>query len=71
VMELTRRVVEESKITTLMVTHNLRYAVDYGSRMLMMHDGTAVLDVFGQEKQNQTTDDILKIFNEISIECGN
>lgn len=71
VMELTRRVVEERKITTLMVTHNLRYAVNYGSRTLMMHDGKAVLDVSGSERENQTTDDILKIFNEISIECGN
>ena len=71
VMELTRRVVEERKITTLMVTHNLRYAVDYGSRTLMMHDGKAVLDVSGAERENKTTDDILKIFNEISIECGN
>lgn len=71
VMELTRRVVEERKITTLMVTHNLRYAVNYGSRTLMMHDGKAVLDVSGAERENQTTDDILKIFNEISIECGN
>lgn len=71
VMELTRRVVEERKITTLMVTHNLRYAVNYGSRTLMMHDGNAVLDVSGAERENKTTDDILKIFNEISIECGN
>lgn len=71
VMELTRRVVEERKITTLIVTHNLRYAVDYGSRTLMMHDGKAVLDVSGAERENKTTDDILKIFNEISIECGN
>ena len=71
VMELTRCVVEERKITTLMVTHNLRYAVNYGSRTLMMHDGKAVLDVSGAERENQTTDDILKIFNEISIECGN
>lgn len=71
VMELTRRVVEERKITTLMVTHNLRYAVDYGSRTLMLHDGKAVLDVSGAERENKTTDDILKIFNEISIECGN
>ena len=54
-----------------MVTHNLRYAVNYGSRTLMMHDGKAVLDVSGAERENQTTDDILKIFNEISIECGN
>ena len=71
VMELTRRVVEDKKITTLMVTHNLRYAVEYGSRTVMLHDGEIVHDSSGEQRKNQSTDDLLKIFNEISIECGN
>lgn len=54
-----------------MVTHNLRYAVEYGSRLLMMDRGHIVLDKAGDEKQNISTDDILHIFNQISIECGN
>ncbi|MDD3766984.1 MAG: ATP-binding cassette domain-containing protein [Eubacteriales bacterium] len=71
VMELTQKIIEEKKITTLMVTHNLRYATQYGNRCIMMHEGTAVLDVCDMEKKNQSIDDLLKIFNEISIECGN
>lgn len=71
VMELTRRTVEEQGITTLMVTHNLRYAVDYGTRAIMMHEGKVILDLQGEEKQSHSINDYLKVFNEISIECGN
>ncbi len=71
VMQLTDKIVNEKNITTLMVTHNLRHAVEYGSRTVMMHEGGIVLDVSGDARKNQTIDDYLKIFNEISIECGN
>ena len=71
IMELTDRVVREKQLTAMMVTHNLRYAVEYGSRMLMMDKGHVVLDVAGEEKQNTKTSDLLEIFNRISIECGN
>lgn len=71
VMELTDRVVREKKLTTLMVTHNLRHAVQYGNRLLMMHQGGVVLDKAGEEKANTRVEDLLEIFNAISIECGN
>lgn len=71
VMELTQKIVESNKLTTLMVTHNLRYAVNYGTRTIMMHDGGIVLDVHGKEREAYNITDYLKIFNEISIECGN
>ena len=71
IMELTDKVVKEKKLTTIMVTHNLRYAVDYGNRLLMMHQGKAIMDKAGTEKEETRIDDILKKFNEISIECGN
>ena len=71
IMQLTDRVVREKKLTAMMVTHNLRYAVEYGSRMLMMDRGQIVLDRAGEEKQQTKIDDILDIFNRISIECGN
>lgn len=71
IMELTGQIVEEKKLTTIMVTHNLRYAVEYGSRLLMMHQGEAVIDKSGEEKRKLRVDDILDKFNEISIECGN
>ena len=71
IMELTGRVVREKQRTAIMVTHNLRYAVEYGDRILMMHQGHAVLDKAGEEKQAVRIEDLLTIFNEISIECGN
>lgn len=71
IMQLTDRVVKEKKLTAMMVTHNLRYAVEYGTRMLMMDKGHIVLDRDGEAKQNTKVDDILDIFNRISIECGN
>ena len=71
IMELTDRIVREKNLTTIMVTHNLRYAVDYGNRLLMMHQGKAIMDKAGTENEETRIDDILKKFNEISIECGN
>lgn len=54
-----------------MVTHNLRYAVEYGNRMLMLHHGGIVLEKQGIAKTETTVDDLLSVFNSISIECGN
>ena len=71
IMELTDKVVREKKLTAMMVTHNLRYAVEYGDRILMMDRGHVVLDRAGAEKQATSIDDILGMFNQISIECGN
>ncbi len=71
IMELTDRIVKEKQLTTIMVTHNLRYAIEYGDRLLMMHQGEIVLDQGKGEKEKMCVEDILKLFNEISIECGN
>ena len=71
IMELTDKIVKEKKLTTIMVTHNLRYAVEYGNRLLMMHQGKAVMDHAGAEKDTVQMEQILEKFNEISIECGN
>lgn len=71
VMELTDRFVREKDLTAVMVTHNLRYAVAFGNRLVMMHKGNAVKDVSGADKASCSVDDLLKVFNEISIECGN
>lgn len=71
VMELTGKIVKQKKLTTIMVTHNLRYAVEYGDRLLMMHQGNTVMDCQGEEKRQLIVEDILQTFNEISIECGN
>lgn len=71
IMQLTDKIVQEKKVTTVMVTHNLRYAVEYGNRLLMMHEGKAILDKNGEEKQIIETEEIMNIFNRISVECGN
>ncbi len=71
IMELTDKIVREKQLTAIMVTHNLRYAVEYGSRLIMMDKGQVILDKAGKEKESVSVDDLLHIFNEISIECGN
>ncbi|MBQ8786128.1 MAG: ATP-binding cassette domain-containing protein [Oscillospiraceae bacterium] len=71
IMQLTDKVVKEKNLTTLMVTHNLRFAIEYGNRLVMMHEGKCIMDIKGEEKQNANVDDLLKVFNEISIESGN
>ena len=71
IMELTDKVVREKKLTAMMVTHNLRYAVEYGDRLIMMNQGQVVMDKAGAEKTATSIDDILGVFNQISIECGN
>ncbi|HHW31053.1 MAG TPA: ATP-binding cassette domain-containing protein [Clostridiaceae bacterium] len=71
VMQLTDKIIHDKGVTTLMVTHNLRYALTYGDRLLMMHEGKIVMDLKGKDKNNASIDDLLVKFNEISIECGN
>lgn len=71
VMELTGKIVREKGLTAIMVTHNLRFAVEYGNRLVMMDRGRCVIDAAGEEKNGYKIEDLLKVFNEISIECGN
>lgn len=71
VMELTDKIVREKGLTAIMVTHNLRFAVEYGNRLVMMDKGRCVIDAGQDEKPSYRMDDLLKVFNEISIECGN
>lgn len=71
IMALTDQLVKEKKLTTLMVTHNLRYALEYGDRLLMLHEGKIVLDREGQAKADTALNEVLALFNQISIECGN
>ena len=62
VLDLTRRVVAESNITCMMITHNMSQALELGSRTLMMADGAIVLDVSGAERAGLTVDDLLSRF---------
>ena len=71
IMELTGKIVAAKQLTTIMVTHNLRYAVEYGDRLLMMHQGHLELDLSGKEREGLKVEHLLERFNAISIECGN
>lgn len=62
VMELTKKIVTEKNITSLMVTHNLRDAINYGNRLIMLHKGEIILDLNEKQKKNLTVEDILKKF---------
>ncbi|MEG1991784.1 MAG: ATP-binding cassette domain-containing protein [Acetivibrio sp.] len=71
IMELTNTIVKTKNLTAIMVTHNLKFALDYGNRLLMMHQGTTLLDKKGCEKEELSLSQLLDKFNEISIESGN
>ncbi|MGN1097458.1 MAG: ATP-binding cassette domain-containing protein, partial [Clostridia bacterium] len=62
VLELTEKIVEKDKLTTLMVTHNMNDAIRLGNRLIMMNDGKIIFEVGGEEKKNLTVADLLKKF---------
>lgn len=66
VLQLTRSFVKEEKIATLMVTHNMKDALEMCSRIVMMHEGRIVLDASGEEKENFTVDKLIEKFEERS-----
>lgn len=71
IMELTDSFVREKKLTVVMVTHNLLFALRYGNRLVMMDKGKAVMDKCGEEKKRLEIEDLLSVFNKISLESGN
>ena len=66
VLEATQKIVEKSNLTTLMITHNMRDAITYGNRLIMMYDGHVVVDVRGEEKKNLTVEQLLNLFSQAS-----
>lgn len=68
VLKLSDRFVEEGNLTTLMVTHNMRHAIEHGNRLIMMHEGQVILDIGGEEKKKLTVEDLLKRFGQVSGE---
>ena len=68
VLELTDEIVSEQNLTTLMVTHNMKDAIQYGNRLIMMHEGRIIYDVAGEEKKKLQVEDLLKKFEEHSGE---
>ena len=68
IMQLTNQVVREKKLTAMMVTHNLRYAAEYGDRLLMMNHGQIAVDKAGAEKQALSMEDLMQLFHHLSVE---
>ena len=66
VLDATQRIVEKDNLTTLMITHNMRDAIAYGNRLIMMYDGRVVVDVSGEEKKNLTVERLLNLFSQVS-----
>lgn len=66
VLEITDKIVTEKKLTTLMITHNMKDAIKHGNRLIMMHDGNIIVDVRGEEKEKLTVDDLLELFTKAS-----
>ena len=66
VLEVTEKIVSASNLTTLMITHNMRDAIAYGNRLVMMYDGRIVVDVSGEEKKKLTVEQLLNLFSQAS-----
>lgn len=67
IMELTHDMLAEKKMTTLMVTHNMNFAVSYGTRLLMLHQGEIIIDIAGEEKKNLTVNKLMAYFDRFQI----
>ena len=63
VLSITKRIVEENHITTLMITHNIRSALELGNRTIMMDDGRILLDFCGTEREKMTVSDLMERFS--------
>ena len=66
VLEATQKIVERDNLTTLMITHNMKDAITYGNRLVMMYEGKIVIDVSGEEKKNLTVPQLLELFSKVS-----
>ena len=66
VLRLTQEIVEEHQLTTLMVTHNMQNAIEYGNRLIMLHNGRVILDIRGEEKRALTVEKLLEQFKDAS-----
>jgi putative ABC transport system ATP-binding protein len=66
VMDLTKEYIEKDKLTAMMITHNMQFAIDYGNRLIMMHEGHIIMDISGEEKKNLTVAELVERFKQIS-----
>ena len=67
IMDITQEVIKENNITTLMVTHNMKQALEYGNRLLMMHEGKVLFDIKEKEKSELTTEKLMEMFSKANV----
>ena len=65
-LDATEKIVSRDNLTTLMITHNMKDAIKYGNRLIMMYNGQIIYDVQGEEKQNLRVSDLLAKFEQVS-----
>ena len=68
VLELSQKIIAEENLTAMMVTHNMRDAITYGNRLVMMNEGRIVIDIKGEDKKKLTVEDLLQKFEDVSGE---
>lgn len=68
ILQLTQKIVTDRQLTTLMVTHSMRQALEFGDRTLMLHEGRIILDISGPERNHLTVQDLLNLFEELQGE---
>ncbi|MBQ8741792.1 MAG: ABC transporter ATP-binding protein [Clostridia bacterium] len=66
VLEITQKLINENELTAMMVTHNMKDAITYGNRLIMMHEGRIIFEACGEEKKKLTIDDLMKKFSQTS-----
>ena len=66
VMNLTDKIVKKNNLTTVMITHNMEHAIEYGDRLVMLHEGHVVVDIKGEEKKDLTVAKLLELFKKNS-----
>ena len=66
VLDTTEKIVQRDKLTTLMITHNMRDAIAHGNRLIMLYDGRIVVDIAGEEKKKLTVEQLLALFSKAS-----
>ena len=69
VLDITDKIVEEKRLTTIMITHNMKDALNHGNRLVMMNEGKIIADVKGEEKRRLTVDDLMQMFSQSGTVC--
>jgi len=68
ILGLTKDIIASQNLTALMITHNMRHAINFGNRLIMLHQGRIILDVKGDEKMNLSVEDLLQQFYRVQGE---